>query len=76
MEENLTTVARNEHPTHIPFEDLYWGNLPASAIREIRVPQQQIEKVRGWMANKNLQVQIVPIELYEVKRFIQENVQH
>jgi len=74
-EENLTTVSRKEQPTHIPFEDKFWGTLTGEDIREIRVPQSQIEKVFGWLQDKGIEgVKIVPIEVYEVKRIIQNNI--
>jgi len=74
-EEHLTTVSRGEKPTHIPFEDFYWDKLEGEDIREVRVPQNQREKVEKWLEDKNLKdVKIVPIEVFEVKRIIQESI--
>lgn len=74
-EQNLTTVSRGEKPTHIPFEDMYWGMFTGGDIREIRVPQSQMGKVQGWLEAKGLNgIKIVPIEVYEVKRIIQNSV--
>ena len=68
-------VLRNGNRIHIPFEDKYQGALAGQDIREIRVPQNQMEKVQGWLEAKGLKdVKIVPIEVYEIKRIIQNSV--
>lgn len=73
---NLTTFSRGEKPTYIPFEDRYWDTLAGEDIREIRVPQNQIEKVQGWIKQKGLKgVRVVPIEVYEIKRVIQDKAE-
>ncbi|MFA5948276.1 MAG: hypothetical protein WC806_04900 [Candidatus Gracilibacteria bacterium] len=69
-EQNLNQLEKN---WSIPFEDRYWDTLEGRDIREIRVPQGQIEKVQGWLEQKGLNgVKIVPIEVYEIKRIIQD----
>lgn len=74
-EEHLTTVSRGEKPTHIPFEDFYWDTFHGEDIREIRVPENQISKVRGWLQQKGLNnVKLVPLEIFEVKRLIQDSI--
>ncbi|MEI6650564.1 MAG: hypothetical protein WCL23_03985 [Candidatus Moraniibacteriota bacterium] len=74
-EQHLTTVSRGENPTHIPFEDFYWDTFRGEDIREIRVPENQIKKVRGWLKEKNIEnVRIVPIEIFEIKRIIQSSI--
>ena len=74
-EKHLTTVSRGEKPTHIPFEDFYWDKMVGEDIREVRVPQNQMKKVEGWLQNKGIkEAKIVPVELFEVKRIIQEKV--
>ena len=74
-EQHLTTVSRGENPTHIPFEDFYWDTFRGEDIREIRVPENQIKKVQGWLKEKNLEnVRIVPIEIFEIKRIIQSSI--
>lgn len=72
-EKNLTTVSRGERPTHIPFEDFYWDKFGGDDIKEIRIPQNQIDKVSGWLEEKGIRgVNIVPIEVYEVRRIIED----
>lgn len=74
-EHHLTTVSRGEKPTHIPQEDMFWDKLMGEDIREIRVPQNQITKVQGWLEAKGLKdARIVPIEVYEIKRIIQNSI--
>jgi hypothetical protein len=75
-QEHLTTVSRGEKPTHIPFEDFYWDKLTGEDIREIRVPKNQIKKVRTWLKTKGLEkIDLVPIEVYEVKRVISDTAE-
>lgn len=74
-EQHLTTVSRGENPTHIPFEDFYWDTFRGEDIREIRVPENKIKKVQGWLKEKNLgNIKIVPIEIFEIKRIIQSSI--
>lgn len=75
LKQNLTRFSRGKHEAHLPYEDHYWGNLPANQIREIRVPQNQIEKTKKWLEEKGLtDVPVIPIEVYEVKRLIEHNI--
>jgi hypothetical protein len=75
-EGNLTTVSRGERPTHIPFEDFYWDKFNGNDIKEIRVPKNQIKKVSGWLEEKGLRgINIVPIEVYEVRRIIEDQAE-
>ena len=75
LKENLTKYSRGKHEAHLPYEDHYWGNIPSSKIKEIRVPNNQIDKTRGWLKEKGLtDVRIIPLELFEIKRLIEENI--
>ncbi|MDP7477259.1 MAG: hypothetical protein QF442_02310, partial [Candidatus Peribacteraceae bacterium] len=74
-ERHLTTISRGVRPTHIPFEDFFWDKFSGKDIKEVRVPMSQIGKVRGWLQDKGLdEVNVVPIEVYEMKRIIQEQL--
>lgn len=74
-EQHLTSVSRGEKATHIPFEDFYWDTFRGEDVREIRVPENQITKVRGWLEKKGLNgIKIVPLEIFEIKRIIQDSV--
>ncbi|MEK7664818.1 MAG: hypothetical protein AAB361_01610 [Patescibacteria group bacterium] len=74
-EPHLTTFSRGEKPTHIPFEDMYWDKFTGKDIKEVRVPQNQIEKTQKWFTDKGIKnVKFVPLELYEIKRIIQDSV--
>lgn len=77
--QSLHTVSQGEKPTHIPFEDRFFRDdkFTGEDIREIRVPQNQMEKVQNWLEAKGLKgIKIVPIEVYEIKRIIQGNVKN
>lgn len=75
LKQHLTRFSRGKHEAHLPYEDHYWENLPAKELKEIRVPQTQIKKVQNWLAQKKLtDVNIVPLEIYEVKRLIESNI--
>ncbi len=74
-EKQASSVMKSESPTHIPFEDHFFGVFTAEDIKEIRVPLNQIQKTRKWLEQKGLsEVNIVPIEVYEVKRLIEDNI--
>jgi len=68
-------LAKDRGGIHIPFEDRFYGTLKGQDIREIRVPQSQMGKVRGWLEAKGLNgVTLVPLEVYEIKRIIQNSI--
>lgn len=74
-EKQASSVMKGESPTHIPFEDHFFGTFTAEDIKEIRVPLNQIEKTKKWLEQKGLsEVSIAPIEVYEVKRLIEDNI--
>lgn len=74
-EQHLTSVSRGEKATHIPFEDFYWDTFQGEDIREIRVPESQIKKVKSWLEEKGLNhIEIVPLEIFEIKRIIQASI--
>ncbi len=73
-EESLASFDE-ENPSHIPFEDHFYGKFTGKDIREIRVPQNQIPKVSKWLDEKKLNyIKIIPMELYEIKRVIEESI--
>lgn len=70
-EEQAHSIMKGETPTHIPFEDHFYGTFNSNDIKEIRVPLNKVEKTKDWSTQKGLtDVEIVPMELYEVKRII------
>lgn len=70
-EEQVHSIMKGETPTHIPFEDHFYGTFNADDIKEIRVPLNKMEKTNDWLTQKGLtDVGIVPMEIYEVKRII------
>jgi hypothetical protein len=74
-EKQASSIMKGESPTHIPFEDHFFGVFTAEDIKEVRVPLNQMEKTRKWLEQKGLsEVNIVPIEVYEVKRLIEDNI--
>ena len=74
-EKKASSVMKGESPTHIPFEDHFFGAFTPEDIKEVRVPLNQIEKTRKWLEQKGLsEVTIVPMEVYEVKRLIENNI--
>ncbi len=74
-EKQVSSVMKGESPTHIPFEDHFFGTFAAENIKEARVPLSQMEKTKKWLEQKGLsEVSIVPIEVYEVKRLIEDNI--
>lgn len=74
-EKSAFSVMKGESPTHIPFEDHFFGTFTPEDITEARVPLNQIEKTRKWFEQKGvLEANIVPMEVYEVKRLIEDNI--
>jgi len=72
-EEQAHSIMKGETPTHIPFEDHFYGTFNSNDIKEIRVPLNKMEKTKDWLTQKGLTgVEIVPMEVYEVKRIIED----
>ncbi len=72
-EEQAHSIMKGETPTHIPFEDHFYGTFNSNDIKEIRVPLNKMEKTKDWLIQKGLTgVEIVPMEVYEVKRIIED----
>lgn len=72
-EEQAHSIMKGETPTHIPFEDHFYGTFNSNDIKEIRVPLNKMEKTKDWLIQKGLTgVRIVPMEVYEVKRIIED----
>lgn len=72
-EEQAHSIMKGETPTHIPFEDHFYGTFNSNDIKEIRVPLNKMEKTKNWLIQKGLtSVEIVPMEVYEVKRIIED----
>jgi len=70
--EQAHSIMKGESPTHIPFEDHFYGTFNAEDIKEVRVPLNKIDKAKEWLNQKGLtNVEIVPMEVYEVKRIIE-----
>lgn len=74
--DKLYTEQYGKNPTHIPFEDFYLDSFQGEDIKEIRVPENKINQVREWLDEKSLKnVKLVPLEVFEVKRVIESNIQ-
>lgn len=67
------SIMKGETPTHIPFEDHFYGTFNSNDIKEIRVPLNKMEKTKDWLIQKGITgVEIAPMEVYEVKRIIED----
>ncbi len=75
-QENLTTVSRGEKPVpHLPFEDRYYDTVNKEQIAQLKVPISQIDKVKQWCLDEGIEPEIIPIEIFEVKRLIENQIE-
>ncbi|MBD3359157.1 MAG: hypothetical protein GF365_00390 [Candidatus Buchananbacteria bacterium] len=75
-QKNLTTVSRGEKPVpHLPFEDRYYGTVNKEQISQIKVPISQIDKIKKWCQEEGIEPEIIPLEVFEVKRLIEDQIE-